>query len=115
MSETSGSYVSVIIFAILLGALSVLLWLWGDGNTVEKILIVASVFFCLFLLFKQKWELIGISITLLLGIMVYFIQAWLQPIRNEDVSMILPNVVKMLIAVVFLILLGRQSVEDRLS
>ena len=61
MSEPAGSYVSVIIFAIVLGALSVLLWLWGDTNTVEKILIIASVFFCLFLLFKQRWALIGIS------------------------------------------------------
>jgi hypothetical protein len=115
MSESAGSYASVIICAIVLGALSVLLWLWGDTNTVEKILIIASVFFCLFLLFKQRWALIGISITLLLGIVVYFIQTWLQPIRNEDTALIFPNLVKMLIGIVFLILLGRQSVEDRLS
>lgn len=115
MSESAGSYASVIVFALVLGALSVLLWLWGDTNIVEKILIIASVFFCLFLLIKQKWALIGICLTLLLGIVVYFIQAWLQPITNEDASLILPNVVKMLVGMVFLILLGRQSVEDRLS
>lgn len=115
MSESAGSYASVIISAIVLGALSALLWLWGDTNIVEKVLIIASVFFCLFLLIKQKWALIGICLTLLLGIVVYFTQAWLQPIQTEDTAMILPNVVKMLVGLVFLILLGRQSVEDRLS
>ena len=115
MSEATGNYMGVILSAIVLGALSVLLWLWGDTNIIEKILIIASVFFCLFLLFKQKWALIGICITLLLGIVLYFTQTWLQPIRNEDASLILPNVVKMLVGIVFLSLLGRQSVEDRLS
>jgi hypothetical protein len=115
MSEPRGGYGPVILFALVLGALSVLLWLQGTVNTVEKILIVATVFFSLFVLIKQRWALVGLCCTLLAAIIVYFAQAWLQPIVMYDTYLIVPNVVKMLVATLFLILLGRQSVEQRLS
>ena len=115
MSETRRSYVAVIIFALIVGAVSVLFWLWGTPNTVEKVLIVASVFFCLFLLIKQRWALAGISITLLLAVIVYFTQTWYLPIINDDTSLVLPNVLKMLVSVLFFIFLGRQSIDDRFA
>lgn len=115
MSETRGSYVAVIIFALIVGAVSALLWLWGEPNMVERVLIVASVFFCLFLLIKQKWALAGICITLLLAVTVYFVQAWYLPIIEEDTALVLPNVVKMIVGVIFLIFLGRQSIDDRFA
>ncbi len=115
MSETRRSYVTVIVFTLIVGAVSVLFWLWGEPNMVEKVLIVASVFFCLFLLIKQKWALIGICITLLLAVTVYFTQAWYLPIINEDAGLVLPNVLKMLVSVVFFIFLGRQSIDDRFA
>jgi hypothetical protein len=115
MSEHSGSYIGVIIFAIVLGAVSVLLWLGGEVNSVEKVLIVASVFFCLFLLIKQKWALIGICCTLLAAIVVYFAQAWLVPIVTAEPGLMVPNVLKMIIAILFLIFIGRQSIEHRFA
>ncbi len=115
MSETRGSYVAVIIFALIVGAASALLWLWGEPNIVERVLIVASVFFCLFLLIKQKWALAGICITLLLAVVVYFVQAWYLPIMEEDTGLVLPNAVKMIVGVIFLIFLGRQSIDDRFA
>lgn len=115
MSETRDSYVSVIIFALIVGAASTLLWLWGEPNIVERVLIVASVFFCLFLLIKQKWALAGICITLLLAVVVYFVQAWYLPIMEEDAGLVLPNVVKMIVGVIFFIFLGRQSIDDRFA
>jgi hypothetical protein len=115
MSEHRGSYIGVIIFAIVLGAVSVLLWLGGEVNIVEKVLIVASVFFCLFLLLKQKWALIGICCTLLAAILVYFIQAWLWPIVTEETGLIMPNVIKMIVGILFFIFIGRQSIEHRLA
>lgn len=115
MSEQSGSYIGVVIFAIVLGALSVLLWRQGDANLVEKILIVASVFFCLFLLFKQRWAMVGVCLTLLIGILVYFLQAWLQPIVNEDTALILPNVLKMIVGILLFIYIGRERIENRFS
>jgi len=113
MSETRRSYAAVILFALIVGAVSVFFWLWGEPSTVEKVLIVASVFFCLFILIKQKWALVGICITLLLAVTVYFTQAWYLPIINEDSALVLPNVLKMLVSVVFFIFLGRQSIDDR--
>ncbi len=115
MSEPRGSYVTVIIFALIVGAVSALFWLQGEPNTVERVLIIASVFFCLFLLFKQKWALAGICITLLLAVTVYFIQAWSLPILNEDAGLVLPNVIKMIVSIIFLIFLGRQSIDDRFA
>lgn len=115
MSEHRGSYIGVIIFAIVLGAVSVLLWLGGEVNNVEKVLIVASVFFCLFLLIKQKWALIGICCTLLAAIVVYFAQAWLAPIVTAEPGLMVPNVLKMIIAILFLIFIGRQSIEHRFA
>ncbi|ETX07620.1 MAG: hypothetical protein ETSY2_10125 [Candidatus Entotheonella gemina] len=115
MSEPRRSYVAVTLFALIVGAVSALLWLWGEPNIVEKVLIIASVFFCLFLLIKQKWALVGICITLLLAVTVYFTQAWYLPIINEDAGLVLPNVLKMIVSVVFFIFLGRQSIDDRFA
>ena len=114
MSERR-SYALVIIFALIVGVASALLWLRGDPNIVERVLIIASVFFCLFLLIKQRWALAGISITLLAATIVYFTQAWYLPIINDDTSFILPNVLKMLVSVIFFIFLGRQSIDDRFA
>lgn len=115
MSETRRGYAAVILFTLIVGAASVLFWLWGEPSMVERVLIVASVFFCLFLLIKQKWALVGICITLLLAVTVYFTQAWYLPIINEDAGLVLPNVIKMIVCVVFFIFLGRQSIDDRFA
>ena len=115
MSEHSGSYIGVIIFAIVLGAVSVLLWLGSEVNIVEKVLIVASVIFCLFLLIRQKWALIGICCTLLVAILVYFTQAWLLPIVTEETGLIMPNAIKMIVSILFFIFIGRQSIEHRFA
>ncbi|MDH3604916.1 MAG: hypothetical protein OEU26_35370 [Candidatus Tectomicrobia bacterium] len=115
MSEHSGSYIGVIIFAIVLGAVSVLLWRFSEVNIVEKVLIVASVIFCLFLLIKQKWALIGICCTLLAAILVYFAQAWLLPIVTEETGLIMPNALKMIVGILFFIFIGRQSIEHRFA
>jgi hypothetical protein len=115
MSESREGYGSVILFALILAALAVLLWLRGNTSGWEKVMIVATVFFSLFVLIKQRWALAGVCCTLLVAIIVYFAQAWLQPITLDDTSLIVPNVIKMLVGVLFLILLGRQSVEHRMS
>lgn len=115
MSEAQGSYFSVIFFAIILGALSVLLWRSESVNTIEQILIIASVFFCLFLLFKQHWALVGICCTLLAAILVYFTQAWLFPLVNEDTAMIMPNVRNMIVGIIAFIFIGRERISNLFS
>ena len=111
MSEKTRGYVGVIIFAVLLGILAY--FQFRTGNIVEDILAVAAVIFCLGLLFKQHWALVGVCITLLAGILVYFTQSWLQPIVDEDTSLILPNVLKMVVGILLFIYIGCQRVEER--
>ena len=111
MSEKTGNYIGVIVFAVLLGVLAY--FQFRTGNIVEDILAVAAVIFCLGLLVKQRWALIGVCITLLVGILVYFTQSWLQPIVDEDSGRILPNVLKMVLGIVLFIYIGRERVEER--
>jgi hypothetical protein len=72
---------------------------------------VAAVVFCVLLLVKLRLALIGINLTLLASIIVYFTRAWLQPIVNEDASLIWPNVLKMLVGMLLFIYIGRQRIE----
>jgi hypothetical protein len=110
MSEKTSSYVGVIIFAVVLGVLAYLQF--RTGNVIEDILAVAAVVFSLGLLAKQRWALKGVSLTLLAAIGVYFAQAWFQPIVEEDASLILPNVLKLVLAIVLFLYIGRQRIED---
>jgi hypothetical protein len=112
MSEKTGGYVGVIVFAVILGVLAYLQF--RSGNIIEDILAVAAVIFCLGLLVKQAWALKGVCVTLLVGIAVYFTQAWLQPIVAEDASLILPNVAKMVLGILLFIYIGREQIEYRL-
>jgi hypothetical protein len=111
MSEKTGSYVGVIVFAVVLIVLAYLQF--RTGNIIEDILAVAAVIFCLGLLVKQSWALKGVCVTLLVAICVYFAQAWLQPIMEEDASLILPNVLKMVLGILLLIYIGRERLEYR--
>ena len=110
MSERTDSYVGVLVFAVVCGILAYFFY-WSMGNTVERILAVAAIVFCLGLLAKQKWALIGIDLTLLVGIAVSFIQAWQQPIMAENPALILPNALKMLGGIVLFIYIGREQIE----
>jgi hypothetical protein len=110
MSEKSGSFVGVILFAIVCGALAYL-FVWQNGNIIEKILAVAAIIFCLGMLVKQRWALIGVCLTLLVAIGVYFTQLWLQPIVAEDTSLIMPNLVKMVVGILLFIYIGRERIE----
>ena len=110
MSENTGGYVGVVVFAVVFGVLAYLIQ-WRAGNLIDIVLAVAAVVFCLGLLIKQRWALIGVCLTLLVGISIYFVRAWSQPILAEDASLVLPNVLKMLGGIVLLLYIGRQKVE----
>ena len=110
MSERTGSFVGVVIFAIVCSALAYL-FVWQNGSIIEKILAVAAIFFCLGILVKQRWALVGLCLTLLIAICVYFTQVWLQPIVAEDTSLIMPNLLKMVVGILLFIYIGRERVE----
>ena len=66
MSEKTGSFAGVIIFAVVLVVLGVLQL--RQANIIEGVLAVAAIVFSLGLLIKQKWALIGVCLTLLVWI-----------------------------------------------
>jgi hypothetical protein len=110
MSEERSSFAVVILFAIVTGVLAYF-FQFRAGDMIEKVLAVAAGLFCLFVLIKQRWALVGLNLTLLVAIAVYFIWAWYLPIIQEDPSLIWPNVLKMLVGIVLFIIFGRQRVE----
>ena len=116
MREQTTSFVWVVIGGLLMIGLGVLLWLsqpLDEPSGMERVLAVASVFFGLFILFKQRWALIGGSLTLLVGIGVFFIHTWYDSIWADDPGLIWPNLFKMVIGVILLILIGRERVDQR--
>lgn len=110
MSEERSSFAVVVIFAIVTGALAYF-FLYPTGSTIELVLAVAAGLFCLGVLIKQRWALVGLNLTLLVAITVYFVWAWYMPIIQEDPSLIWPNAAKMLVGVVLFMIFGRQRVE----
>ncbi len=114
MSEQSGGYVGVRIFAIVLIVLAYF-FQWVPGNLIERILAIASLLFCVGLWFKQKWALVGVCLTLLVAVLVFFTAAWLLPIVNEDAALVRPNVIKLIVGILLFIYIGRERVENRLA
>ena len=80
MSEKTGSYVGVIVFAVILGVLAY--FQFRTGNIIEDILAVFAVVLPRRLV-KQPWALKGVCVTLLVRICVYFTQAWLPAYRGR--------------------------------
>ena len=116
MSEETTSFVWVVIGGLLMIALGLLLWTsqpLDEPSRIERVLAVASVFFGLFVLFKQRWALIGASLTLLVGIAVFFIHTWSDAIMADDPGLIWPNLFKMVIGIILFILIGRERVDQR--
>ncbi|MCZ6873272.1 MAG: hypothetical protein O7G88_07030 [bacterium] len=115
MSEQTTSFVWVVFSGLLMIVLGLLLWTsqpFENPSGIERALTVPSVCFGLFLLFKQRWALIGANLTLLIGIMVFFSQTWVLPIMAEDASLIWPSFFKMLIGIALFVLLGRDRIEQ---
>lgn len=116
MSEETTSFVWVVIGGLLMIGMGVLLWIsqpLDAPNGIERVLAVASVLFGLFILFKQRWALVGASLTLLVGIVVFFIHTWSDPIMADDPNLIWPNLFKMVIGIILFIMIGRERVDQR--
>lgn len=110
MSEHSGNFVGIIVFAILCGALAYF-FQFQTGQRLDIVLAVAAIVFCVLLLFKLKAGLVGINLTLLASIAVYFIRLWADPIIQENASLIWPNLLKMVVGILLFIYIGRQRIE----
>ena len=84
-------------------------------SVAEVILALAAMVFSVGLLWAKKWALIGACITLLLGIVVYFAQIWFEPIMTGRGWYVLDNILKMIVAILLLMYIGRTRIEQRFS
>jgi hypothetical protein len=87
----------------------------SNANFAEAVLALAALVCGVGFLFGQKWALFGTYITLMLAILVYFAQIWFEPIITGDGSHIVPNVLKMIVAILLLTYIGRARIEYRFS
>jgi len=103
----------VFFFAIVILALAV--WQLMNGTSGEMIVSVLAIIGGIGLLFTGRWGLSVTCVALLLSIVVSFWQMWYQPIIEEDINLLLPNVWKMLVALVLFIYIGRERIDHRMA
>lgn len=103
----------VFFFAIVILALSV--WQFMHGTSGEMVVSVLAVLGGIGLLFTGRWGLVVTCTALLLAICVYFWQMWYQPIIEEDINLVWPNVWKMLAAIVLFLYIGRERIDHRMA
>ena len=85
------------------------------ASLAEGILALAAIVFGVGLLLAKKWSLIGAYITLLLAIAVYFAQIWFEPITTGQAGYVRDNILKMIMAILLLMYIGRTRIEQRFS
>lgn len=79
----------------------------------EGVLALAALVCGVGLILAQKWGLIGAYITLLLSVLVYFAQIWFLPIVTGEGRYVMANILKMIVAIVLLMYIGRERIEQR--
>jgi hypothetical protein len=113
MFERLADFLDIVVFGFVLIILASLQL--RHPSCAEGILAVAALIFGIGLLLAKKWGLIGAYITLLLGIAVYFAQIWFEPIMTGHAGYIRDNILKMIVAILLLMYIGRTRIEQRFS
>ena len=103
----------VFFFGILILILAV--WQFMNGTSGEMIVSILAIIGGIGLLFTGRWGLVLTCTALLLAIVVYFWQMWYQPIIEEDINLVIPNAVKMVVAVFLFIYIGRERIDHRMA
>ena len=113
MFERLADFWDIVVFGFVLLVLASLQL--RHPSVAEVILALAAMVFSVGLLLAKKWGLIGACITLLLGIVVYFAQIWFEPIMTGRGGYVLDNILKMIVAILLLMYIGRTRIEQRFS
>jgi len=113
MFERLADFWDIVVFGFVLFVLASLQL--RHPSVAEVILALAAMVFSVGLLLAKKWGLIGACITLLLGIVVYFAQIWFEPIMTGRGGYVLDNILKMIVAILLLMYIGRTRIEQRFS
>ena len=113
MFERLADFWDIVVFGFVLLVLASLQL--RHASPAEGILALAAIVFGVGLLLAKKWGLIGAYITLLLGIAVYFAQSWFEPITTGHGGYVCDNILKMIVAILLLMYIGRTRIEQRFS
>jgi len=113
MFERLADFLDVVVFSFVLLILASLQLRYS--SVAEMILAPVAMTFSIGLWWTKKWALIGVCITLLLGIAVYFAQIWFEPITTGHAGYICDNILKMIVAILLLLYIGRARIEQRFS
>ena len=113
MFERLADFWDIVVFGFVLLVLASIQLRHASGA--ESILALAAIVFGVGLLLAKKWGLIGAYITLILGIAVYFAQIWFEPIMTGKGGYVLDNIIKMIVAILLLMYIGRTRIEQRFS
>ena len=113
MFERLADFWDIVVFGFVLLILASLQL--RHASSAEAILALAAIVFCVGLLLAKKWGLIGACITLILGIAVYFAQIWFEPIMTGHMGYVRDNILKMLVAILLFMYIGRTRIEQRFS
>jgi len=113
MFERLADFLDIVVFSFVLLILASLQL--RHPSVAEMILAPVAMAFSIGLWWTKKWALIGVCITLLLGIAVYFAQIWFEPITTGHAGYIRDNILKMIVAILLLLYIGRARIEQRFS
>ena len=113
MFERLADFWDIVVFGFVLIMLASLQLRHASGA--EGMLALAAIVFGVGLLLTRKWGLIGAYITLILAIVVYFAQIWFEPIMTGKGGYVLDNILKMIIAILLLMYIGRTRIEQRFA
>ena len=113
MFERLADFWDIVIFRFVLIMLASLQL--RHSSSAEIILALAAIVFGVGLLLAKKWALIGTYITLLLALLVYFAQIWLEPNMTGRGVYVFDNILKILVVILLLLYIGRARIEHRLS
>ena len=111
MFERLGEFLDIVVFGFVLLVLASLQL--RHASCAEGVLAVAAIIFSKGLLLAKKWGLIGAYITLRLSIAVYFAQIWFEPITTGHTGYIRDNILKMIVAILLFLYIGRARIEQR--
>ena len=113
MFERLANFWDIVVFGFVLLMLASLQL--RHASYAEGILALAAIVCGVGLLLAKKWGLIGAYITLLLGMAVYFAQIWFEPITTGHGGYVRDNILKMLVAMLLLLYIGRLRIEQRFA
>lgn len=113
MFERLADFWDIVVFGFVLLILASLQLRYA--TLAEGVLALAGLIVAVGLILAKKWALFGAYITLLLSMVVYFAEIWFLPIITGDGKYVTASILKMIVAILLLMYIGRERIEQRFA